>query len=110
MPLGPYLRQVTGLVVVGFVAYLGDDAPYGDVTHAVVILVALTVPTEVPPIGKRYWLGGQARVPASLRPRASASTPNPSSSSPTPTETAALAQGEISDSADATHGRRIPVE
>ena len=91
-PLRPYLRQVAGLLVVGSVAgivmniavvlpavllgravdtvlaYARDEVPFGDVTRAVVLLVAGTVATEVPRIGKRYWLGvARARVRASLR-------------------------------------------
>lgn len=91
-PLRPYLRQVTGLVVIGslagvvmniavvlpavllgravdtVLAYARDEVPFGEVTQAVVLLVAGTLATEVPRIGKRYWLGvAKARVRASLR-------------------------------------------
>jgi hypothetical protein len=72
MPLRPYLRQVTGLVVIGSVAgivmnivavlpavllgravdtvlaYTGDEVPFGDVTRAVVLLIAGALDNEVP--------------------------------------------------------------
>ena len=91
-PLRPYLRQVTGLLVIGsaagivmnlavvlpavllgravdtVLAYARNEGPLGDVTRAVALLVAGTLATEVPRIGKRYWLGvAKARIRAGLR-------------------------------------------
>jgi len=88
----PYLRQVTGLLVIGSLAgiamntavvlpavFLGHAidvvlavdrgaATAGDVTRAAVLVIAGSLATELPRIGKRWWLGiARNRIRASLR-------------------------------------------
>jgi ATP-binding cassette subfamily B multidrug efflux pump len=90
--MSPYLRQVTGLLVVGSIAgivmntavvlpavALGHaidvahsidrgTATTSDLTLAVLLVVAATLATEVPRIGKRWWLGvARARIRATVR-------------------------------------------
>jgi ATP-binding cassette subfamily B multidrug efflux pump len=88
----PYFRQVAGLLVVGSAAgivmnvavvlpavLLGraidvvlavqrGEADAGDVAWAAALLVLGTAATELPRIGKRYWLGvARARIRANVR-------------------------------------------
>jgi hypothetical protein len=95
----PYLRQVTGLLVIGSLAgiamntavvlpavFLGHAidvvlavdrgaATAGDVTRAAVLVIAGSLATELPRIGKRWWLGiARNRIRASLRPTRSAAS------------------------------------
>jgi ATP-binding cassette, subfamily B, multidrug efflux pump len=90
--MSPYLRQVTGLLVVGSIAgivmntavvlpavALGDaidvalsvdrgTATASDLTRAALLVVAATLATEVPRIGKRWWLGvARGRIRATVR-------------------------------------------
>jgi ATP-binding cassette subfamily B multidrug efflux pump len=91
-PMGPYFRQVAGLLVVGSVAgivmnvavvlpavllgraidtvlaFQRGEADSGDLAWAAVLLVLGTAATEVPRVGKRYWLGvARARIRANVR-------------------------------------------
>lgn len=90
--LRPYFRQVAGLLVIGSVAgvlmnvaivlpavFLGravntvlafqkGAAGLSEVAVAAVLFVAATAATQVPRIGKRYWLGlARVRLQASVR-------------------------------------------
>lgn len=90
--LRPYFRQVAGLLVIGSIAgilmnvaivlpavFLGrainaalafakGSAGGSDVAWAVVLFVFATAATQVPRIGKRYWLGlARVRFQASVR-------------------------------------------
>jgi ATP-binding cassette subfamily B multidrug efflux pump len=90
--LRPYFRQVAGLLVIGSAAgilmnvaivlpavFLGravntvlafqkGAASASDVVVAAVLFVAATAATQVPRIGKRYWLGlARVRLQASVR-------------------------------------------
>jgi ABC-type multidrug transport system fused ATPase/permease subunit len=90
--LRPYFRQVAGLLVIGSLAgilmnvaivlpavYLGravntvlafqkGSATASDVAIAAALFVAATAATQVPRIGKRYWLGlARARFQANVR-------------------------------------------
>jgi ABC-type multidrug transport system fused ATPase/permease subunit len=91
-PLRGYLRRVAGLLLIGslagiamniavvlpsvllgravntVVAYRHGDASAHAVAAAVVLLVAGSVATELPRVGKRWWLGvARARIRADLR-------------------------------------------
>lgn len=91
-PLRAYFRQVAGLLVIGSLAgiamnvavvlpsvllgravdtvaaYSAGHTDGGAVTAAVLLLVAGSLATEIPRIGKRYWLGvARGRVRANLR-------------------------------------------
>lgn len=88
----PYFRQVAGLLVVGSAAGIAmnvavvlpavllgraidtvlaldrGQADSADLAWAVALLVLGTAATEVPRIGKRYWLGvARARIRANVR-------------------------------------------
>jgi ABC-type multidrug transport system fused ATPase/permease subunit len=90
--MSPYLRQVAGLLTLGSLAglvmntavvlpavFLGRavdavvaarraQATDADVARAVVLFVAATALTELPRIGKRWWLGtARARIRATVR-------------------------------------------
>jgi ABC-type multidrug transport system fused ATPase/permease subunit len=90
--MSPYLRQVSGLLTVGSLAglvmntavvlpavFLGravdavvaarrGQATDADVARAVLLFVAATALTELPRIGKRWWLGtARARIRATVR-------------------------------------------
>ncbi|MBG0566658.1 ABC transporter ATP-binding protein [Actinoplanes sp. NEAU-A11] len=57
-----------GRAVDTVLAYARGATPFAEVTRAVLLLVAGTLATEVPRIGKRYWLGvAKARIQATLR-------------------------------------------
>ena len=88
----PYFRQVAGLLVIGSLAGIAmniavvlpsvllghavdavlafhrGQATGGAVTWAALLLVIGTAATEVPRVGKRWWLGvAQARIRANVR-------------------------------------------
>jgi ABC-type multidrug transport system fused ATPase/permease subunit len=90
--MAPYLRQVAGLLTLGSLVglvmntavvlpavFLGravdtvvhartGQASGADVTRAVLLFVAATALTELPRIGKRWWLGtARARIRATVR-------------------------------------------
>jgi len=90
--MGPYLRQVAGLLCVGSIAgivmntavvlpavLLGraidtalavdrGQATGADLTRAALLVVAGTLLTELPRVGKRWWLGvARARIRATVR-------------------------------------------
>jgi ATP-binding cassette subfamily B multidrug efflux pump len=92
MSLRPYFRQVSGLLVIGSAAgimmnvaivlpavFLGraintvlafqrHEATGGQVAEAAVLFVVATAATQVPRIGKRYWLGvARTRFQANVR-------------------------------------------
>ena len=94
--MSPYLRQVAGLLTLGSLAglimntavvlpavFLGravdtvmaarhGQATDADVARAVLLFVAATALTELPRIGKRWWLGtARARIRATVRADAS---------------------------------------
>lgn len=88
----PYLRQVTGLLVIGSLAGIAmntavvlpavalghaidlavavahNAAPASDLTRASLLVVAAALATELPRIGKRWWLGvARSRIRATAR-------------------------------------------
>jgi ATP-binding cassette, subfamily B, multidrug efflux pump len=90
--MAPYLRQVAGLLTLGSVAGIAMNtavvlpavalgraidaveavdrgtATSGDLTRAVLFVVAAALATEVPRIGKRWWLGvARVRIRATVR-------------------------------------------
>ena len=88
----PYLRQVTGLLVIGSLAGIAMNtavvlpaialghaidvavavahhaATANDLTRAAMLVVAAALATELPRIGKRWWLGvARSRIRATVR-------------------------------------------
>lgn len=91
-PMWPYLRQVGGLLVIGSLAGIvmntavvlpavvlgraidavvavdAGRASSRELTRVAVLLIAATLATELPRVGKRFWLGAaRARIRAALR-------------------------------------------